>query len=211
MYKEVVNALGQQCPIPVVMATRALREMKEPGLLEVHVDDEIAVQNLTRMASGHKFKCHAEQKAEREFVVTVEVTEISGGAKAAEPAPAASAPEITCIPDQRGDYVVAITTACMGRGDDKLGATLMKGFIFALTQLETLPSAIIFYNGGAKLTQADSDSLEDLKSLEAQGVNIWTCGACVNYYELPTPAVGQVTNMYSIAEMLTAAGKVVRP
>ena len=208
MYKETVNALGQQCPIPVVMATRALRAMREPGELEIHVDDEIAVQNLTRMASGHKFACHAEQKGPREFVVTIDVTQVSGEAKPAQPV---EEREITCIPDQRGDFVVAVTSSTMGTGDDKLGATLMKGFLFALTQLETLPRAIIFYNGGARLTQAGSDSLEDLKSLEAQGVEIWTCGACVNYYELPAPAVGQVTNMYAIAEMLTAAGKVVRP
>ena len=210
MYKEVVNALGQQCPVPVVMATRALREMREPGLLEIHVDDEIAVQNLTRMASGHHFAVHAEQKAEREFVVTIEVTEIQNGAASAVPA-VEEEPAPVCIPDQRGDVVVAISSACMGTGDDQLGATLMKGFLFALTQLETLPRAILFYNGGAKLTTAESASLEDLKSLEALGVEIWTCGACVNYYHLPVPAVGQVTNMYSIAEMLSSAGKVVRP
>lgn len=206
MYLKTVNALGQQCPLPVVLATRALREMTEPGLLEVRVDDEIAVQNLTRMASGHKFACHAERKGPKEFLVTMEVTEVSG-AKPAEPVQE----EAVCIPDQRGDTVVAITGQTMGTGDDRLGATLMKGFIFALTQLETLPKAVIFYNGGAKLTQEGSDCLEDLKSLEAAGVEIWTCGACVNFYELPTPAVGQVTNMYSIAEMLTGAGKVVRP
>lgn len=209
MYKEVVNALGQRCPVPVVMATRALREMREPGLLEIHVDDEIAVQNLTRMASGHQCAVHSEQKAEREFVVTIEVTEVQNSAKSA--VPPAEEPAPVCIPDQRGDVVVAISSACMGTGDDQLGATLMKGFIFALTQLETLPKTILFYNGGAKLTTAESASLEDLKSLEALGVEIWTCGACVNYYNLPAPAVGQVTNMYSIAEMLTTAGKVVRP
>ena len=35
----VVNAVGDQCPVPVVKATRALREMTEPGTLEIHVDN----------------------------------------------------------------------------------------------------------------------------------------------------------------------------
>lgn len=48
----IVDAVGDQCPIPVVKATKALREMREPGALEVRVDNEIAVQNLTRMAAG---------------------------------------------------------------------------------------------------------------------------------------------------------------
>lgn len=74
MQNIVVNAVGEQCPIPVVKATRALREMTEPGTLEVHVDNEIAVQNLTRMAAGHHLASRAEKIGEREFVVTVEVT-----------------------------------------------------------------------------------------------------------------------------------------
>ena len=55
MEKVVLNAVGEACPIPVVKATRALREMKAPGILEIHVDNEAAVQNLSRMASGHHF------------------------------------------------------------------------------------------------------------------------------------------------------------
>ena len=66
----VVNAVGEQCPIPVVKATRALRGMTEPGILEVHVDNEIAVQNLTRMAGGHHLTAKAEKIGEAEFVVT---------------------------------------------------------------------------------------------------------------------------------------------
>ena len=62
MEKIVVNAVGEQCPIPVVKATRALREMREPGMLEVHVDNEIAVQNLTRMAAGHHLKAESRQE-----------------------------------------------------------------------------------------------------------------------------------------------------
>ena len=74
----VVNAVGEQCPIPVVKATRALREMTEPGTLEVHVDNEIAVQNLTRMAGGNRLPVRAEKVGEKEFVVTMEVTEQDG-------------------------------------------------------------------------------------------------------------------------------------
>ena len=73
MGKIVVNALGEQCPIPVVKATRALREMREPGTLEVHVDNETAVQNLTRMAAGHKLAARSEKLGESKFVVSMEV------------------------------------------------------------------------------------------------------------------------------------------
>lgn len=201
----VVNAIGEQCPIPVVKATRALREMTEPGTLEVHVDNEIAVQNLTRMAAGHHLAARAEKRGEKEFVVTVEVAVPIGDVPAEEPEPA-------CVPDQRGDFVVAVDTDAMGRGSEELGRTLMKGFLFAVSQLPQLPRTILFYNGGAKLTTEGSDSLEDLRNMEAQGVEILTCGTCLNFYGLTERlAVGGVTNMYSIVEKLAGAGKVVKP
>ena len=88
----------------------------------------------------------------------------------------------------------------------------MKGFIFALTKLDALPETVLLYNGGAKLSVEGSESLDDLKMLEALGVEILTCGTCLNYYGLSEKlAVGNVSNMYEIAEKMTLAGSVVRP
>ncbi len=87
----------------------------------------------------------------------------------------------------------------------------MKSFIFAVTQLDQLPKTMLFYNGGT-LTTEGSDSLEDLKSLEAQGVEILTCGTCLDYYGLKEKlVVGGVTNMYSIVEAMAGAGRIIRP
>lgn len=205
MSKVVVNAVGEQCPIPVVKATRALRQMREPGTLEIHVDNEIAVQNLTRMASGFHLSAKSERLDDKHFVVTAEVTEPVSTAPAEEP-------EMACIPDARGNTVVAVDTNTMGRGSDELGKTLMKGFIYAVSQLPELPKTILFYNGGAHLTVEGSDSLEDLRSMEAQGVEIMTCGTCLNFYGLQDKlAVGIATNMYSIVETLAGASKVIKP
>ena len=100
----------------------------------------------------------------------------------------------------------------MGEGKEDLGKVLIKGFIFALTQLEELPKTILFYNGGAKITAEGSESLEDLKTLEAQGVEIMTCGTCLDYYGLKEKLkVGTVTNMYSIVETMNNADKILRP
>ena len=100
----------------------------------------------------------------------------------------------------------------MGEGNDELGKVLIKGFLYAITQLDTLPDTMLFYNGGATLTTEGSDSLEDLKSLEAQGVEIMTCGTCLNYYDLSDKlAVGSITNMYAIVETLSNADKIIKP
>ena len=100
----------------------------------------------------------------------------------------------------------------MGEGDEELGHILMKGFIFALTQQDHLPSTILFYNGGARLTCEDSASLEDLKNLASLGVEILTCGTCLNHYGLTDKlAVGDVTNMYVITEKQMQADLILRP
>ncbi|MBQ6014305.1 MAG: sulfurtransferase TusA family protein, partial [Firmicutes bacterium] len=52
----VVDALGKACPIPVVMTKKALAEMTEPGTLKVLVDNETAVQNVSRLATGKNYK-----------------------------------------------------------------------------------------------------------------------------------------------------------
>lgn len=197
-----VNAMGDACPIPVIKTKKALQELNGPEVVEVLVDNEIAVQNVTKMATAQGGEVSSEKLGEKEFKVTISM---QGAVKEAEEVCA-------CSEDKKGDMIVVVSSDRMGSGNDPLGKVLMKGFIFAVTQLDELPKKILFYNGGATLTVEGSDSLEDLKSLEAQGVEILTCGTCLDYYEVKDKlAVGSVTNMYSIVESMAEAGKIIRP
>ena len=91
----------------------------------------------------------------------------------------------------------------MGDGDPELGGILIKGFVYALTQLETPPSVMLFYNGGARLTAQDSPCIEDLKTLQEQGTEILTCGTCVNFYNITEELeVGSISNMYDILQRM---------
>ena len=197
-----VDARGDACPLPVVKAKKAISELKGAGEVEVLVDNEIAVQNLTKMAQQKGYQYSAEKLAEREYRVLFTVGE---PAAEEEEAPA-------CAPDARTGTVVVIASDKMGEGAEELGKTLLKAFVFSLTQQDKLPKTVLFYNGGASLTCEGSPMLEDLKTLESEGVEIMTCGTCLNYYGLTEKlAVGSVTNMYAIVEKLTHAGNVVKP
>lgn len=198
-----VNAVGEPCPIPVVKAKKALEHAAAGSQVLVYVDNEIAVQNVTKMAKSQKCTSTAEKTGEDRYVVTIQVP----GTLQEE-----TVTEVMCRPDSRTDTVVVVSSATMGTGNDELGQVLMKGFLYALSQLEHLPKKILFYNGGVTLTTEGSASLEDLKNMEAQGVEILSCGTCLNYYGLSEKLmVGEVTNMYSIVEAMTEAGKIVRP
>lgn len=198
-----VNAVGENCPIPVIKTKKAMQALTGPEVIEVLVDNEIAVQNVSKMASASGAgKVVSKKTGEREFKIVIEM---GGAVQAAEAGEA-------CMPDMRDGSIVVIASDRMGNGNDELGKVLLKGFIFAVTQLDHLPKAMLFYNGGATLTAEGSDSLEDLKNLEAQGVEILTCGTCLNYYGLTEKLlVGTVTNMYSIVETMAKADKIIRP
>lgn len=201
---KTVDARSIPCPGPVIEARKALKSMNE-GILEILVDNEIAVQNLTKLASYLKLEVTSEKSAEKEYKVTIRVGE---GMEISQ-----EINQEVCYPDsRRKGCVVVIASDCMGDGDEVLGRALMKGFVYALTELEHLPETILCYNGGAKLSVEGSESLQDLKLLESQGVEILTCGTCLNHYGLSEKLdVGSVTNMYEIAEKMTEAGSIVRP
>lgn len=212
-----VNAMGDICPIPVVKTKKALGELNGPGEIEVLVDNETAVKNVTKMARSSGAEAESEQLGDKQYRVLITV-----GEDAAEKLKSAKSPAVqpqgqtqqeaaagcrTCV-----GTVVAVGSDRMGEGSEELGHILIKSFIFALTQLDDLPDKILFYNGGAKLTVEGSESLEDLKTLEEQGVEIMTCGTCLDYYRIKDKlAIGGVTNMYSIVETLQSAMSVIRP
>ena len=206
-----INAMGDTCPIPVIKTQNAIKALTKADEVEVLVDNEVAVQNLTKLAGSMGCGVKSEKKAEKEYRVVITVSEDKLPEQTEEKESVKESEEV-CIPDARKNTVVVIASDKMGEGEDELGKVLIKGYIYALTQLETLPKTILFYNKGAYLTCEGSASLEDLKSLEAQGVEILTCGTCLNYYGITEKLqVGTVTNMYVIAETMAKAGKVVKP
>ena len=227
-----IDAKGKPCPQPVILAIRALDALQAGETLQVQVDNEAAVENLKRMAQ--KKGAAADVKADGSCWI-VEIVPagapaaqsgaglsgavatggaqssaaLSGGAQSSLSAEE-QAQQICAVP-ARGPVVVAIGSAEMGNGDPKLGKILMKSFLYSLTQLDALPQTVLFFNGGVRMTTEGSESIEDLKALEAQGVEILSCGTCLDFYGLKDKLrVGGITNMYVIAQTMAEAGNVVK-
>ena len=201
-----VNAMGDTCPIPVVKTKEAIHQLgADGGVVETLVDNDIAVQNLTKMANQKGYGMESEKLGENAYRVTMTV---GAGADL----PAESEETVCMVPAGQKNTVVVVAADHMGEGEGELGKNLLKAFLYALSQQESLPKTILFYNGGASLTCQGSLSLEDLKSMAERGVDILTCGTCLNFYGLTEKlAVGGVTNMYDIVEKQMAADLIVRP
>lgn len=101
---------------------------------------------------------------------------------------------------------VMICTDSIGTGEEELGHNLMKSYIYSLTEADDKPSAMMFLNKGVNLTTTGSPVLEMLRQLEADGTELLTCGACLDYYGLTDELrVGEVTNMYYNVELMHEA------
>ena len=200
-----VNAIGDACPIPVVKTKKAIEALTTDETVVVLVDNETALQNVTKAAHTMGFEAQQETVSDKEFKITIRV--VKGAA-----APAEEEQTACCCEGYRKNYVVAVSSDMMGEGSEELGKVLIKSFFFALTQQDELPGTIIFYNGGVKLSTEGSPVLEDLKNLAGQGVEIISCGTCLNFYQLSEKlAVGEVSNMYDIVEHLRKADLVIKP
>ena len=192
-----VNAMGDKCPVPVVKTKKAVEAMRADDAVEVLVDNETAVQNVVKLARSMGFEAVGEKLGDGEYRVRFDVVRGEAAGEACR-----------C----RKNVVVLVGSDRMGEGSDELGAILIKSFFYAVTQLDELPSAVIFYNGGAKLSVEGSPALEDLRALAAQGVSVYTCGTCLNYYGLKDKlAVGEVSNMYDIVSRCAAADLIIKP
>lgn len=202
-----VNAIGDACPIPVVKTKNAIRELGGSGVVEVSVDNEIAVQNLLKMAKQKEYEAEFEKKSNTEYIVTINVN--GGGVSDAKPVTKAT---VKSDEIKLKETIVVIDSDKMGDGDEEFSKTLLKGFIYALSSQDIPPAKILFYNTGVRLTTEGSASIEDLKVLEKAGAKIYSCGACLNNYGLTEKlSVGEVTNMYDIVSYLMEADLVIRP
>ena len=188
-----VDAIGQVCPVPIIMTKNALKDIEE-GQVEVSVDNRISLENLQKMSKEMGYDYTVEESGDIFKIVINKMR------------------ESVELRESEENTVVVIDSLHMGKGDVELGRILMKGFIYTLSEMEELPKTILFYNEGVKLAIEGAESLQDLKSLEERGVEILSCGTCLNFYGITEKLrVGSVTNMYTILERQTKATRVIKP
>lgn len=199
-----VDAKGELCPKPLIMTKKALAEIGDNEVLEILIDNETSMKNVTRFLTDNGFNpsVRAEGKV---FHVLVSKT-----GDMPESAPVEEYCEIS-LP-QKSNYVVAFQRDKLGDGAEELGKILIKAFINTLPEATNQPKSLVFLNSGIFLALKSSPVIESLSKLEAKGIKILVCGTCLDYYgEKPNIGVGIVSNMYDILEQLSSGGSVIYP
>lgn len=207
----VVDARGLACPQPVILTRRAMRDAAAGAIITV-VDNDNARQNVTRMAEREGYQVRTEVRAEGIFLHLTPGQASPSDQGSAPDEAAASAPDsLAQVRSAEGPLVLVVPSDQLGRGEaPELGRILMRGFFHAIGEVQHLPQAIYFLNSGVRLAVEGSPIVEDLAALEGRGVRMASCGTCLDYLGLKDRvAIGEVTNMYAIAEALLGAARVV--
>ena len=187
MYIEI-NAVGLACPKPVINTKKELDKI-DNGIVVVTVDNDIAKQNILKLSNS--LNCESKIIKEEKDLISIEIKK----------------GENVIIEEKNQDKLedkcIFISSDKIGNGNDELGAVLMKGFIYTLTESKPYPKSILLVNSGVKLSTENYDTVENLKILEEAGVEILSCGTCLDYYGLKESLkLGSVTNMYTIVDIM---------
>ncbi len=188
-----IDARGVKCPQPVIMTKKALEEIEEGQIISI-VDDITAKENVSRLASSMNLEYAIDEK---DGCYYISINKIKDNKN-------------ENMNNEADNIVIVITSNKLGSGDKELGEVLMKSYTYALTEVSPVPKTIIFLNSGVKLTTEGSAVLDNIEKLQQAGVEIISCGTCLDFYGLKEKLmVGIVGNMYSIVEKMHNATKVI--
>ncbi len=201
---KTIDARGQICPKPLIMTKKALKNARQNESLQIILDNETAVQNVTRFLQDNGQEVSVHKKDHLHYIAVNAKEELPDGIEA----------EAYCDTGttKNESPVMLFKQNKMGHGPEALGTILMTAFINTLPEITLKPQKLIFVNSGIFLTLTDSDTLEALKTLEKSGTDILVCGTCLDFFNKKNQlAVGKVSNMHDILEYLTLAAKVIYP
>lgn len=189
--KKTIDARGMACPEPVIMTKKALDSHDVNEVLAI-VDNKAALENISRMVKTLHLESMVEEQNGSYYINILK-------------------DELQPVKDNlRGNTVVLVKSNVLGQGDDKLGSILMKSFMYTLTQMEGEIKTLMFLNSGVLLTTSGSELIEHIQQLESNGVEVLSCGTCLDFYGLKDKLeVGTVGNMYSITEEMLHSSKVI--
>lgn len=204
---KIIDAKGKNCPMPVIMAKKEIDGGNSSFVVEV--DNNIAVQNLQKLANSQGYITDLKEDNE---IFKVYFSKSLDGVNSEE-----KCEECNEILDKikenknvLGTWSVFIGKEIIGAGNEELGRSLMKMYFYTISEGDDLPKSVLFMNDGVKVPTLNEQAIEHLKDLEKKGAEILVCGACLNFYGLEENLkVGKVSNMYDITNRMKEASKVI--
>jgi selenium metabolism protein yedF len=176
------------------MTKNALEGLNEGESLEIIVNALAPKENISRFLKNQNIEFSLESGANETKILAIK------GKSALE---LTNFDEFVCDITPKSEKVLYLNDERAGSGD--VGVNLLSKFLGAFLQVEKKPKFIICVNNAVKMTTDRSHpSFKPLKDLEAAGVQILSCGSCLEAYKLVSDlAVGEISNAYEIIDILS--------
>ena len=204
--KKQLDARNLDCPKPI-LETQKIFQDENVSQAVILVGNKTAKENLKRMANTKGYDCHIEEHGDDQYTVTISRTKPEGKEEpkgnTAENIEEKNTEGKGNLPTEPKGLTYLILSDELGRGEAELGKLLMKGFLYTLTQTQPLPEKLVLLNSAVKLSTENPETIEHLKALENEGVMIYSCGTCLNFYDLADNLqAGIIGNMYDVVEAI---------
>lgn len=199
---KTIDMKGLKCPMPLIETKKALVSSSPGESIKILIDNEISIKNVSHYLNDNGIPVEVIQNGNLwELIVNKGDSTIEN-----------STPEEYCEPvlPKESSYIVVFSKNRIGEGSDKLGEKLVGAMLESLKAQDSLPQKLIFMNSGINLVTKDSPTLPLLVELEVNGVEMISCGTCLEFFNKGDDlGIGRISNMFEIVESMRITPKVI--
>ncbi|HEC1759141.1 TPA: sulfurtransferase-like selenium metabolism protein YedF [Campylobacter lari] len=181
------------CPRPVIETKKALEELKENENLEILLNSQASKENVMRFLKSLNLEFSVKDLDDESIISIVKDGNIAQ----------------TQEKNLQEYNVLFLKSDKVGEGE--LGKNLMLGFLKTLKDLPNKPVKILCVNDSVLMnTDCSHMAFEAMKELENLGVEIYSCGACLEFFgKSKELKIGKIGNAYEILNELFGKAKII--
>lgn len=189
-----IDCRNLECPTPLIKTKEALQNLKIGESLEILVNSIPPRENIKRFLTTNNLEYEISQKEGVILIKTIKTNELNSP----------STDGYNCeISHSKRKKVIYLNEESAGSGE--VGKSLLSKFLGSILNLDEKPAAVICVNNAVFMTTNRSHpSYQALKNLEENGIEIYSCGSCLEAYKLVDKlSIGKMTNAYEVMQMLS--------
>lgn len=188
-----IDCRNLECPKPVLQTRDALKSLKIGQNLEILLNETAAIENVKRFLQTNNLEIQISTNGDETTIKTIKMGDLKDE----------NAENYCDISISSSKKVLFLNEESCGSG--AVGKVLLANFLKSILNLENKPKMVICVNNAVFMTTNRAhESFAALKMLEENGIEILSCGSCLEAYKLVDKlAIGRITNAFEIMDILS--------
>lgn len=188
-----IDCRNLECPKPVLQTRDALKSLKIGQNLEILLNETAAIENVKRFLQTNNLEIQISTNGDETIIKTIKMGDLKDE----------NAENYCDISVSNSKKILFLNEESCGSG--AVGKVLLANFLKSILNLENKPKMVICVNNAVFMTTNRAhESFAALKMLEENGIEILSCGSCLEAYKLVDKlAIGRITNAFEIMDILS--------